>query len=91
LIFTWLSHRPVSYLNTALRGDTRGLGRSIDRKSRSVLTHGQIAVVLEIVNAPEIDMRPGQERRIWLSGWYARTSDLFEMPRIPLQNWKKNS
>jgi len=25
------------------------------------------------------------------TGWYARTSDLFEMPRIPLQNWKKNS
>ena len=25
------------------------------------------------------------------TGWYARTSDLFEMPRIPLQAWKKNS
>jgi hypothetical protein len=22
-------------------------------------------------------------------GWYARTSDLFEMPRIPLEKWKK--
>jgi len=22
-------------------------------------------------------------------GWYARTSDLFEMPRIPLERWKK--
>lgn len=22
------------------------------------------------------------------SGWYARTSDLFEMPRIPVQQWK---
>jgi len=25
------------------------------------------------------------------TGWYARTSDVFEMPRIPLQAWKKNS
>jgi flavin reductase (DIM6/NTAB) family NADH-FMN oxidoreductase RutF len=25
------------------------------------------------------------------TGWYARTSDLFEMPRMPLENWKKNS
>jgi flavin reductase (DIM6/NTAB) family NADH-FMN oxidoreductase RutF len=25
------------------------------------------------------------------TGWYARTSDLFEMPRIPLREWKKNS
>lgn len=24
------------------------------------------------------------------TGWYARTSDLFEMPRIPLSDWKKN-
>jgi flavin reductase (DIM6/NTAB) family NADH-FMN oxidoreductase RutF len=23
------------------------------------------------------------------TGWYARTSDLFEMPRIPLNEWKK--
>jgi flavin reductase (DIM6/NTAB) family NADH-FMN oxidoreductase RutF len=23
------------------------------------------------------------------TGWYARTSDLFEMPRIPVQSWKK--
>lgn len=23
------------------------------------------------------------------SGWYARTSDLFQMPRIPLDEWKK--
>jgi len=23
------------------------------------------------------------------TGWYARTSDLFEMPRIPVQTWKK--
>lgn len=23
------------------------------------------------------------------SGWYARTSDLFEMPRIPVDQWKK--
>jgi flavin reductase (DIM6/NTAB) family NADH-FMN oxidoreductase RutF len=22
------------------------------------------------------------------TGWYARTSDLFEMPRIPLQDWQ---
>jgi flavin reductase (DIM6/NTAB) family NADH-FMN oxidoreductase RutF len=25
------------------------------------------------------------------TGWYARTSDLFEMPRISLREWKKNS
>jgi flavin reductase (DIM6/NTAB) family NADH-FMN oxidoreductase RutF len=25
------------------------------------------------------------------TGWYARTSDLFEMPRISLTEWKKNS
>jgi hypothetical protein len=25
------------------------------------------------------------------TGWYARSSDLFKIPRIPLQNWKKNS
>lgn len=25
------------------------------------------------------------------SGWYARTSDLFEMPRIPVDKWKKRS
>jgi flavin reductase (DIM6/NTAB) family NADH-FMN oxidoreductase RutF len=24
-------------------------------------------------------------------GWYARTSDLFEMPRIPVERWKGNS
>jgi flavin reductase (DIM6/NTAB) family NADH-FMN oxidoreductase RutF len=24
-------------------------------------------------------------------GWYARTSDLFEMPRIPVEQWKKTS
>jgi flavin reductase (DIM6/NTAB) family NADH-FMN oxidoreductase RutF len=24
------------------------------------------------------------------AGWYARTSDLFEMPRIPLRDWKEN-
>ncbi len=24
-------------------------------------------------------------------GWYARTSDLFDMPRIPVENWKKTS
>ena len=23
------------------------------------------------------------------TGWYARTSDLFEMPRIPVQDWKR--
>jgi len=23
------------------------------------------------------------------TGWYARTSDLFEMPRIPVQSWKR--
>jgi flavin reductase (DIM6/NTAB) family NADH-FMN oxidoreductase RutF len=23
------------------------------------------------------------------AGWYARTSDLFEMPRIPVEDWKK--
>ena len=25
------------------------------------------------------------------SGWYARTSDLFEMPRIPLADWQSRS
>ena len=25
------------------------------------------------------------------TGWYARTSDLFEMPRIPLEKWKDKS
>ena len=25
------------------------------------------------------------------AGWYARTSDLFEMPRIPLDDWKKTA
>ena len=24
-------------------------------------------------------------------GWYARTSDLFEMPRIPVENWRKTT
>jgi flavin reductase (DIM6/NTAB) family NADH-FMN oxidoreductase RutF len=23
------------------------------------------------------------------AGWYARTSDLFEMPRIPVEDWTK--
>jgi len=23
------------------------------------------------------------------SGWYARTTDLFEIPRIPVANWKR--
>jgi flavin reductase (DIM6/NTAB) family NADH-FMN oxidoreductase RutF len=25
------------------------------------------------------------------AGWYARTSDLFEMPRIPVQEWKRSA
>ncbi len=25
------------------------------------------------------------------TGWYARTSDLFEMPRIPVESWKKKA
>src|SRR5206468_4108166 len=24
------------------------------------------------------------------TGWYARTSDLFEMPRIPVREWKRD-
>jgi flavin reductase (DIM6/NTAB) family NADH-FMN oxidoreductase RutF len=29
--------------------------------------------------------------RIHGAGWYARTSDLFEMPRIPLKEWEKRT
>lgn len=36
------------------------------------------------IDTPKLDLIG----RMHGSGWYARTSDLFEMPRIPLEEWK---
>ena len=43
--------------------------------------------VKHYINTPKLKLIG----RMHGAGWYARTSDLFEMPRIPVEKWKEKS
>jgi len=56
---------------------------------RIVAMHVRDDVVLDAANAYIDTPRLRLIGRMHGTGWYARTSDLFEMPRIPVQEWKR--
>ena len=55
---------------------------------RVVAMHIRDEAVLDAANCHVDTPRLKLIGRMHGSGWYARTSDLFEMPRIPVQEWK---
>jgi flavin reductase (DIM6/NTAB) family NADH-FMN oxidoreductase RutF len=71
-------------LQIVLIGDNTGLVLG-----RVVAMHVHDDMVLDkkklYINTPEL----GLVGRMHGAGWYARTSDLFEIPRIPVLEWKK--
>src|SRR6202166_4523436 len=64
------------------------LGESVLVLGRVLATHIRDDLVLDAANhyidTPKLKLLGRMHGR----GWYARTSDLFEMPRIPVSEWK---
>jgi len=56
---------------------------------RVLAMHVRDEFVADAANHVVNTARLGLIGRMHGAGWYARTSDLFEMPRIPLAQWKK--
>jgi len=56
---------------------------------RVLAMHVRDEFVVDAANHVVNTAKLGLIGRMHGAGWYARTSDLFEMPRIPLAQWKK--
>ena len=56
---------------------------------RILAMHVRDDAVLDAANAHIDTPKLALIGRMHGSGWYARTSDLFEMPRIPVKEWKR--
>ena len=54
----------VWLLHAVLRRDTSGLGRAFDGQRTHVFVNRGFALSLQVVNAPEVHVRPGENRGI---------------------------
>src|SRR5579872_3778747 len=68
LLFISASARPCASLirlvHTMLRSYAGGLWRAFHRQRAEILVHRSVAFPLEIVNAPEVYVRPGKNCRV---------------------------